>query len=544
MQPVASRDRRTPLAQVVLALVLVAALAFAAFLFGPARAWAALQERGALVVGGEPKALLPSTDGSRLYVSDFAGESVAEVDLASGLVVRRFPVPGSPVGLALTADGSTLYAASYFGGAVYRFEVATGQLQATAHDLGDPWALALVSGPQGRSLLAVTEHHADALTFLDPLTFVRVAGLPTAYYPYQIEIDTAARRLYVESYGGRDGGELLAVDLETLSPLWTQATGQGSFDVRRSPTDGTLVVTDFVGHTLTQVSAAGAVLTVRSVPGGPKEGVFSAAGDELYVALQTADLLNGYDPGSGALRSSVRVGSLPGPLAWLSGPGGPVLAVGNQGDGTVSLLSSGEPVPEFADVLPSHRFHREIRVLALRSALGGYLQPDGATVFQPDAPLKRAQLAKILVASLGLHTDQIEAAAVSFADVPAETGGYPFDYVQEAARYGIVTGQAGAPRVFQPYQDVTRIQLVRMAVRAAAAAGSPLPATPGPSPFYDIRADDPELPTILAAYQAGLVSGIPGADGHLRLQPYGAATRGHTARVVFNLLGALGGATP
>lgn len=542
MQSFASKDRRTPV-PVVLALAVALAVA-GVLVAAPHRARAALQERGSLVVGGEPKALLPAPDGSRLYVSDFAGESVAEVDLTSALVVRRFPVPGSPVGLALTADGSTLYAASYFGGAVYRFDVAAGRLQATALGLGDPWALALVSGPQGRPLLAVTEHHADALTFLDPLTFARVAGLPTAYYPYQIELDDTARRLYVESYGGRDGGELLAVDLETLSPLWTRATGQGSFDVRRSPTDGTLVVTDFVGHTLTQVSAAGAVLSVRSVPGGPKQGVFSAAGDELYVALQTADLLNGYDPGSGALRSSVPVGSLPGPLTWLSGSDGPVLAVGNQGDGTVSLLSAGEPVPEFADVLPSHRFHREIRVLALRGALDGYPQPGRTTVFRPDAPLKRAQLAKILVASLGLYTDQIEAAAVSFADVPAATGGYPFDYVQEAARYGIVTGKAGAPPVFEPYQDVTRIQLVRMAVRAAAAAGSPLPATPGPSPFYDIRSDDPDLPTILAAYQAGLVAGIPGADGHLRLQPYAAATRGHTARVVFNLLGALGGTTP
>ena len=220
--------------------------------------------------------------------------------------------------------------------------------------------------------------------------------------------------------------------------------------------------------------------------------------------------------------------------------GNPVLAVANQGDGTVSLLSAGDPVPEFADVPLSHRFHREIRVLALRGALGGYLEA-GAAVFRPDDTLVRAQLAKVLVGALGLHTEAVEAASVPFTDVPADSGTYPFDYVQEASRLGIVSGVTLDPPRFQPFQPVTRVQLARMAVRAAGAVGSPLPVPEGSSPFWDIKTTDPDLPTIMAAYHAGIVSGIPGVDGHLRFQPYSPATRGQTARIVFNLLGALHG---
>jgi hypothetical protein len=212
--------------------------------------------------------------------------------------------------------------------------------------------------------------------------------------------------------------------------------------------------------------------------------------------------------------------------------------VANQGDGTVSLLSPGDPVPEFTDVPLSHRFHREIRVLALRGALGGY-QEAGATVFRPDDTLVRAQLAKVLVAALGLHTDVVESASVPFIDVPADMSTYPFDYIQEASRLGIVSGVTLDPPQFKPFQAVTRIQLARMAVRAAGAVGSPLPVPEGSSPFWDIKSTDPDLRIIMAAYQAGIVSGIPGADGHLRFQPYAPATRGQTARIVFNLLGAL-----
>ena len=497
-----------------------------------------LHERGAVVVGGEPKYMVADAAGSTLYVSDFAGGAVAVVDVATGLVQRRLPVPGGPVGLALSADGATLYVVSYFGDAVYRFDTAGGRREAIAQGLGAPWDVLLVDAPGRGRLLAVTEHHSDAVAFLDPETLSRVATVPTTYYPYQMDVDPAAGVLYVISYGGYDGGQLEAVDLATLSRIWVRDTGEGSFDVRFDATNGVLVVGDFVGRTLSRVSLGGALLDTRSLAGSPKGLRLSPAGD-LFAALQTTDQVATYDPTSGAGRAVERVGSRPGALTWVPGAGGnATLAVANQGDGTVSLLSPGDPVPEFTDVPLSHRFHREIRVLALRGALGGY-QEAGATVFRPDDTLVRAQLAKVLVAALGLHTDVVESASVPFIDVPADMSTYPFDYIQEASRLGIVSGVTLDPPQFKPFQAVTRIQLARMAVRAAGAVGSPLPVPEGSSPFWDIKSTDPDLRIIMAAYQAGIVSGIPGADGHLRFQPYAPATRGQTARIVFNLLGAL-----
>jgi len=508
-----------------------------------APAAAPLHERGAVVIGGEPKYLVADASGSTLYVSDFAGGAVAVVDVATGLVRQRLPVPDGPVGLALSEDGAALYVASYFGNAVYRFDTASGRREALirggADDDWAPWDVLLVDAPGRGRLLAVTRHHSNTVAFLDPESLAQVASVPTTYFPYQMDVDPVAGRLYVISYGGFDGGQLEAVDLATLSRAWVRDTGEGSFDVRLDADNGVVVVSDFVGKTLSRVSLDGALLDTRSLAGGPKGLRLSPAGD-LFAALQTADVVATYDSTTGVGSAAEHVGSRPGALAWVPGVdgGAPLLAVGNQGDGTVSLLSSGDPVPEFADVPLSHRFHREIRVLALRGALGGY-QEAGAAVFRPDDTLVRAQLAKVLVASLGLHTDVVEPASVAFTDVPADTGTYPFDYVQEASRSGIVSGVTVDPARFKPYQAVTRIQLARMAVRAAAAAGSPLPVPSGSSPFWDIRPSDPDLPTILAAYQAGIVSGVPGADGHLRFQPYTPATRGQTARIVFNLLGAL-----
>ena len=445
------------------------------------------------------------------------------------------------MGLALSADGHSLYVASYFGNKVLRFDLGSGALEATLKLAEEslPWDLKLVSGAGGRALLAVTEHHNNVVSFFDAGTFARVASLPTTYYPYQMDVDVAAGRLYVASYGGKNGGEVLAVNLATLTSVWVRPTGSGSFDVRADPVHDRVLVTDFVGKTVTRFSTEGTTAGDWRVVGDPKESRFSADGSMYFAAIQSLDMVLALDPQTGIRQYSTAVGSRPGPVTWTTTAGAPTLAIGNQGDGTVSLLSAGDPVPEFTDVPAGHRFHREIRVLALRGALNGYPDGGGGFTFRPDDTLTRAQIAKILVGSLGLHTTDVDPAYVDFTDVPAATGSYPFDYVQEAARKGIVSGLTASPPRFGPYQQVTRIQLIRMAVRAAEAVGSPLPVPTGGSPFVDVDASSADFPYVMAAYGAGLVAGTPGPDGGLRLQPYSLATRGQTAYVVFALLAAL-----
>jgi len=182
--------------------------------------------------------------------------------------------------------------------------------------------------------------------------------------------------------------------------------------------------------------------------------------------------------------------------------------------------------------------------LAQAGIVSGTPLPDGEAEFHPDASLARAQLAKMLVVALGLHTSAVEPATVYFGDLDPTMGAYPFDYVEEAVRAGIASGLAAAPGVapdFGPYDPVTRIQLIRMVANAAEIAGSPLPAHPGPSPFADIAPSDPDFATIMAAYGAGLVSGVTGPEGTMILDPYASATRGQAAKVVDGLLGVIHG---
>lgn len=181
------------------------------------------------------------------------------------------------------------------------------------------------------------------------------------------------------------------------------------------------------------------------------------------------------------------------------------------------------PSQDFWDVPLSHLFYGPIRALAQAGVVSGY--PDGS--FRPDAPLTRAQCAKIMVLALGRHTPEIENADhPTFSDVPYTGSAYPFDYVEEAAALGIVEGRGDG--TFAPDAKITRLQLVLMLVRAGGAELSALPA--GYScPFSDVPAYAREA--VATAYFNHLVSGKTAT----KFDPYSPATRGQVAKMVQGL---------
>ena len=472
--------------------------------------------------------------------------SVSVVDLVTGHVERRYPVPGSPAGVALSPDGNSLLIAEYWADKIVRLDLATGGLQTVISGVSAPWDIELVPGPGGRTLLAVTEHHADQVSFFDASTFAKLASIETDFFPYTLALDASAGRLYVASTGGHGSGQLIAVDLATLQQVWATLTAQGAIDVQVSPAAGLVTVACFTGQTIQVFGTDGHLINSWKVPGRPRASYLAADGSMLYVTFQNEGVVTAYHLPDGTATATVSVGSLPGPVVSVGADPVPKLVVGNQNDGTLSLISWVDSLPDFVDVPVGSAFYTEIHALAQAGIVSGTPLPDGQAAFHPDESLARAQLAKMLVVALGLHTSAVEPATVYFGDLDPSTGAYPFDYVEEAVRAGIASGLAAVPGAvpdFGPYDPVTRIQLIRMVANAAKIAGSPLPAYPGPSPFADIAPTDPDFATIMAAYGAGLVTGVTSPEGAMILDPYASATRGQAAKVVDGLLGIIHGTT-
>ena len=68
-----------------------------------------------IVVGDQPFQMVLNPAGNTLYVGQFGGESIGEVDVPSNTLTATIPLPDNPMGLWLNAAGSELIAATLTG---------------------------------------------------------------------------------------------------------------------------------------------------------------------------------------------------------------------------------------------------------------------------------------------------------------------------------------------------------------------------------------------------------------------------------------------
>jgi hypothetical protein len=161
--------------------------------------------------------------------------------------------------------------------------------------------------------------------------------------------------------------------------------------------------------------------------------------------------------------------------------------------------------------------------------VGGYA--DGT--FKPDNTLTRQQVAKMTTLAAGYAVTSADVCA--FKDAPAIDPAnplYPGAYVAVAARNNVILGYPG--NVFGFYDNVTRQQLISMAVRAA---GSTLAVAPvGWQGIFDYS-DAAHGQDIKAAEYNGWLAGI---DDVYSWDVTADATRGEAAQILAQLLAKVG----
>ena len=115
----------------------------------------------------------------------------------------------------------------------------------------------------------------------------------------------------------------------------------------------------------------------------------------------------------------------------------------------------------FPDVAPDHANYFAIESLADEQTIGGYR----GGLFVPEAPVLRAQFAKMIVGALGIPVN--EGMVAPFNDLGTDdlSDLYPHEFVAAAAAEGITKGVGGGQ--FAPWEKISRAQVVTMAMRGA-----------------------------------------------------------------------------
>lgn len=176
----------------------------------------------------------------------------------------------------------------------------------------------------------------------------------------------------------------------------------------------------------------------------------------------------------------------------------------------------------FQDVATDHRYCDSVEELARRQILNGY--PDGT--FRPDAPVTRAEMAKMLVLTQGLKPEPDK--PLPFSDTAGHWATRD-GYLQAAVDAGMINGFPDG--TFRPDDPVTRAQAAKMVV-----AMRGMKPEAGPS-YSDITGSEWFAGWVAAARNADLI----GAGGYRslwaaeRFQGDASANRGESATILDNL---------
>lgn len=197
---------------------------------------------------------------------------------------------------------------------------------------------------------------------------------------------------------------------------------------------------------------------------------------------------------------------------------------------TTTTTRPAAPAPPkggFTDVDRSAPYAAAITLLCERGITKGF--DDGT--FGPDRPVTRQQFAKMVVLTLGYQVGDIR--ACGFRDVDAKLDAsdplYPAGYIAVCKDRGIALGTDDGR--FQPWNNITRAQLITMATRAA---GVPACSANHVTPFGRFDCGT-HYDWAQRAHAAGLLDGLPGMGP---LYDFGkAATRAEVCVLLANLIG-------
>lgn len=169
----------------------------------------------------------------------------------------------------------------------------------------------------------------------------------------------------------------------------------------------------------------------------------------------------------------------------------------------------------------------EIEALVHSGVIAGY--EDGT--FQPTKSVTRAELAKILVLSLGLKIDTSLETSPSFQDVASSS--WYADYVKTLVAAGITEGTS--TETFSPNANVTREELIVFIIRALH-----LDQLAANRAVNKVFSDQENIATwaqsaVSLATEIQLVQGIETPDQGLVFSPQGIADRQAIARLAFEL---------
>lgn len=198
-----------------------------------------------------------SPDETTLYASNWSGDDVSIIDLATGALVKRVPVSNTPRGMYATDDGRSLYVGGFDSGDLERIDLETGQVTTLFADGG---ALRHIVADEKAGRLYISDMNKDVIWVHDMKTGATTKFLDVDEKPNTIDITPDGKMLFVSCRGennaksyylpGPEWGSILVFDAATGEPLDALIAGNQPTALDVSDDGKLLIFSDFLDNRL------------------------------------------------------------------------------------------------------------------------------------------------------------------------------------------------------------------------------------------------------------------------------------------------------
>jgi len=199
-----------------------------------------------------------SPDEKTLYASNWSGDDVSIIDLATGELVDRVGVSNTPRGMYATADGKYLYVAGFDSGYLDRIDLATKQVTSVFKDGG---ALRHIVGDEATGRLFISDMLHDVIWVHDMKTGKTSKFAEVDEKPNTIDLSPDGKMLFVSCRGenaseetyyvpGPEWGTLLVFDTTNGKPLDAVIAGNQPTALDVSADGKLMISSDFLDNRL------------------------------------------------------------------------------------------------------------------------------------------------------------------------------------------------------------------------------------------------------------------------------------------------------
>jgi uncharacterized repeat protein (TIGR01451 family) len=236
----------------------------------------------------------------------------------------NIPVGASPTGIAIPTSGVFAMVANKGSNTVSRIDLATSTVTATVPVPGNPTSVAVL--PNGTKAYVVQPNNCPAPT-PTPTPTPPVGPTPTPGSPTPLPTPSAAPDCTIA-----------VIDTATNTVIGNVTVGHDPFAVAVSPSGGFAYVTNRGDDTVSLIDTSTDTVIKELNVGDTPEGIFVGFG-EVYITNDISESVSVYREVDFQPLATIPTGG--GPLSVAVSPDGKTAVVGNDSDGTATVIDTG-----------------------------------------------------------------------------------------------------------------------------------------------------------------------------------------------------------